>query len=335
MEGFGKQAESKEKKGELPTIYDVAQKAGVSFVSVSRVLNGHANVSEDMRRRVFAAARDLGYRARLVTRPDMIGILVREEHDPGRHSDLNLLCRYLCASAAKRNFLTRVVLLEEIGQLIRYGIRGIVELGLENHTLCDPKLMPKVPVVLTQHRHTGNAWMSVLVDYCHEARLAIGAMLRKGHRGFTVLMPDRNAWTTGHRIEALKEALAKHGLTSNALSIRCGTSVTLTQLEAVIRKTGSTCLINFDHDRTLKLLDHLFNRSNLRVPEDLGLLTLDNTDVCAHYHPRVSGIRQPLDKIAENAIATLADTSQNGGMKSAIILHRSTLQLRRTTPNLT
>jgi DNA-binding LacI/PurR family transcriptional regulator len=45
-----------------PTIYDVAEAAGVSISSVSRVLNGSDAVSDGMMRRVRLAIRDLKYR---------------------------------------------------------------------------------------------------------------------------------------------------------------------------------------------------------------------------------------------------------------------------------
>ncbi|MGO4777931.1 LacI family DNA-binding transcriptional regulator, partial [Lysobacter sp. 2RAB21] len=43
------------------TIKDVARAAQVSVATVSRTLNGHGNVAEDVRRRVLAVANDLRY----------------------------------------------------------------------------------------------------------------------------------------------------------------------------------------------------------------------------------------------------------------------------------
>lgn len=45
-----------------PTIKDIAAKAGVSFKTVSRVLNGYTSVAEDLRERVLGAMRELDYR---------------------------------------------------------------------------------------------------------------------------------------------------------------------------------------------------------------------------------------------------------------------------------
>ncbi len=49
-------------KGLMATIYDVAQKAGVSLATVSRVMNKNTNVGEKTRQKVLAAMAELGYR---------------------------------------------------------------------------------------------------------------------------------------------------------------------------------------------------------------------------------------------------------------------------------
>src|SRR5262245_33073879 len=51
-----------------PTIFDVARTAGVSYSTVSRVVNGHAHIHDDTRRRVQAAMRELGYVAHVSAR---------------------------------------------------------------------------------------------------------------------------------------------------------------------------------------------------------------------------------------------------------------------------
>ena len=71
-----------------PTIRDVARVAGVSKSLVSLVFNGGENVSEERRRRVEAAAEELGYRPNLVAqslsagRRDLVAIFVSNLHNP-------------------------------------------------------------------------------------------------------------------------------------------------------------------------------------------------------------------------------------------------------------
>ena len=57
-----------ETRARPPGMYDVARLAGVSHQTVSRVINGHANVAPDTRRRVEAAIAELGYRRNVAAR---------------------------------------------------------------------------------------------------------------------------------------------------------------------------------------------------------------------------------------------------------------------------
>ena len=67
-----------------PTMADVAQKAGLSIATVSRVLSGRASVAPDYRTRVIAAVAALGYRPNRLARnlrrksTDMIGIVISD-----------------------------------------------------------------------------------------------------------------------------------------------------------------------------------------------------------------------------------------------------------------
>lgn len=85
-EGQARPAPSARKR---PTLYDVADLAGVSHQTVSRVVKGHTNVGADIRERIEAAIRELDYRPNLVarslatSRPHRIGALVYEFQQTG------------------------------------------------------------------------------------------------------------------------------------------------------------------------------------------------------------------------------------------------------------
>ena len=72
----------------MPTIYQVAERAGVSLSTVSRVLNGKASVNKVLKERVEKAVKELNYRPNSVARSlannrtDSVGVLVPELNAP-------------------------------------------------------------------------------------------------------------------------------------------------------------------------------------------------------------------------------------------------------------
>src|SRR5262245_37738140 len=71
-----------------PTIFDVARVSGVSYSTVSRVVNGHDHIRDETRQRVQAAMAELGYVAHVSARTlatgrsRMVGLLVQEVESP-------------------------------------------------------------------------------------------------------------------------------------------------------------------------------------------------------------------------------------------------------------
>src|SRR4029078_8240121 len=73
------------------TLRDVAERAGVSITTVSRILNGRETgvpVREATRERIVAAAKELGYKPNLLARArrgrssSLLGVIVRDISDP-------------------------------------------------------------------------------------------------------------------------------------------------------------------------------------------------------------------------------------------------------------
>lgn len=292
------------------TIYDVAREAGVSFVTVSRAFNDHRHVSPKTRERIYEAARLLGYQSRLISRPRSVTLVTPREVSVGRVDDLTLLCVFLSQQAKKHEMLCRCVSVDSLPELIRFGTDGIIEVGLETFPLAGREDLPDIPVVLTQNRTREPSWASVTVDYRREAREALEYALSRGHRRVGVLFPAFDRWTVRCRLDGLAEARDAYGLGREQVGVYSGSLLSFPEVDEALCSAGHTCLISFDSDRVLQLLDYFFNQSRRDIPGDLSLITLDNLGVAAHYSPRACALRQPLLSIAENAVAIVAGKSE-------------------------
>jgi len=301
------------------TIFDVAEKAGVSFVSVSRVFNGHANVSDKMRKRVLEAARAVGYQPRTSVRAGIIAVLVQEEYDKNLQLDKYQLCGHLFFAAANQGYFIEVVPVRRIQMLTQHLVNGVIELDCSSERLYAFQELNKIPVILTQRATHQPRWGSVSIDYVFEARIALQQLLDLGHKKITVFVDRPRHTANQQRLEGMQVLLEQRGLPPDTLEVLELQEPHLLATCKAVLAGPSTGLLNFHQDLLMPLLDTLFNRLQCRIPEDLSLITLDNSGICANYSPRISCIRQPLADLAEQAvldiIQMIADPSRRTNKK--------------------
>jgi len=317
------------KKSGKSNIYDVAEKAGVSFVTVSRVFNDHPNVSDNMRDRVFAAARDVGYSPKLVSRPRVIGILLGDLTKMSGRSDKSALCGQISRAAAQREFMVQYIPFKQIEVATKRLVDGVIEVDLGEEQLKHLEKIPNVPVVLTHNRTLNEKWSSVTVDYYEEGRLASATLTDQGHRKIAVVLDQRSGWFAEERVAGILDHLSPLGIHLDTESIFELSSHHPEDIARAIKAGGFTAVISLASDSTPHMVDALFNVIGFKIPEELSVLVLDNSPFSRHYHPRLSSVEQPIALIAEKAVDELIRLMDHEGESRHIQL-RSQLQLRDT-----
>jgi LacI family transcriptional regulator len=194
-----------------PTIRDVAEQAGVSIATVSRVLNDRADVSVETRERVREVARSVGYTADpaargLVTqRTQLVAVVVG---DNAGHRDLSLLFfGHVLAAISRR--LARAdydaLLLQplEVGQHHRFD--AAILIGIDaNDSLITDLYRRNIPYVGVDVRVGGRSSAFVGSDHAAGVRLALGHLHELGHRRIAHIAGARNTVAGAERIAAFE-----------------------------------------------------------------------------------------------------------------------------------
>lgn len=214
-------------------IADVAERAGVSTATVSRVLSGKSNVSAAMRERVLVAVAELGYRPSRVARTlraqraNIIGLIVSDIQNPFFTAivrgveDIAYERQYgvfLCNSdedPAKEDFYIDLLLAEQVAGAIisptvdgaRYYVR-LLEAG--------------IPVVAIDRRLVDAETDTVRVDNVHIAAELVGALLAQGHRRIGAVLGSPLATTGLERRQGYEAALRTQGVAVVEELIRVG-----------------------------------------------------------------------------------------------------------------
>jgi LacI family transcriptional regulator len=218
------EVENPRKRASLPTIQDVAARAGVSPMTASRALSGTQNVSKVLREKVEKAARELGYRRNEYARAlrpgqksGLIGILVTNLSNPYYAAVLEGAeeiaaahgRRVLIGATHEETARERELVAEFIGRQAEGLI--VVPTGGENSHL-KPDYLGSIPLVLASREVEGISVDTVLIDDINGASRAIDLLLREGHKRIAFLGNAVSVFTGQRRFEGYREAHERWGI---------------------------------------------------------------------------------------------------------------------------
>jgi LacI family transcriptional regulator len=328
-----------------PTIFDVARISGVSYSTVSRVVNGHANVRPETRARVQAAMQELGYVAHVTARAlasgrtQTIGLLARGIDNPFFSAVIKGVDQEVSAADYDLLLCTTHSRNEKEGEYVARLSRGMAD-GL---LIVVPTALPdyvsqlrsaRYPFVLIDH--DSDAPGCTIVNAANRAgtRDGIDYLIELGHRriGFITGRPDVGAAI--ERLEGYGEAMRSAGLrVEDALVVQGDfleeRGYTAAQ-ELLARPRPPTAIFASSDTAAFGVLSAARD-AGLRVPEDLSVLGFDDIVEAAWFGAGLSTVRQPLREMGRVAvqrlISLLADPAQPPGR----IVMETELVVRHTT----
>ena len=297
------------------TILDVAQAAGVSVATVSKVINGRYGVAGSTSARVLAVAQEMGYESSLVAssmrsrRTSVIGILVAD-FEPFSAEILK------GATAAVRS--TRYELLAYTGAH-HSGNTGWERRNLSrlSGTLIDAAVLvtPRdvdldagIPLV-TIDPHTGPVQVpSVASDNAIGAAMATRHLLELGHRRIAFLSGRQDLRSSGQRYDGYVRALAQAGIDPDPDLVRPASydreSVPTAALDLLSLPRRPTAVLAANDLSALVTVD-LARALGLRVPDDLSVVGFDDVPEAAQARPPLTTVRQPLQQMGQAAVELL------------------------------
>jgi DNA-binding LacI/PurR family transcriptional regulator len=301
------------------TIHDVARLAGASTATVSRVLTGNKQVSEELAERVRGAARQLGYRPNpaaqvlLRGRSQTVGVVVPDLANP-------YFAEVLKGAAAAASESGCHTLVADTSEDPDEEYRAAMELArwVDGLLLCSPRMTtPRlkevaaaVPAVVLVNRVVQHPSMAaVVVDY-HGGMTQVCEHLRSlGHRRLVYLEGPPQAWSEKQRSRALRMAPGR-GL--EVVSLPCGSGMAdgyRTAEEAVAQK--ATAIVAFNDHVALGVLTRL-GELGVSVPGDVSLVGFDDISIGVLVPPGLTTVAVPksaLGRLAWERFNTTGSTA--------------------------
>jgi LacI family gluconate utilization system Gnt-I transcriptional repressor len=308
---------------------DVAAHAGVSAVTVSRALRKPEMVSQDVRHRIDAAVRELGYvpnalaSALASARSQLIGAVVpsltngvfadylRALHDvflPRGFQVLVLNSRYSPAEEERA-----------IATLLGHHVEAMVLAGIDQ-TERSRKLLEGagIPVVQTMELTEQPIDINIGLSQIDAGAAATRYLLQLGHRRIAHIAA-RLEPRARRRMEGYQHAMAEAGLDTEGLiaatadqsTVRLGAK----QLgDLLARHPDLEAIFCCNDDLALGALFEC-QRRGIRVPEDISIVGFNDLEFCAGACPSLSSVAIPRYAMAERAGEILLDMLRGSGQR--------------------
>ncbi len=327
---------ARRRKGHAVTIDEVATHAGVSPMTVSRVVNGRGTVREDTRERVQKAVRELGYRPNLAA-----SSLAAAQHtcialiytNPSSAYLRELLVGALNGSGrtAAQLVIATWDTLDADGQrqAARALARSVAGVVLPP-PLCESKpvisefLKAGVPVVSIASGQFSDDISCVRIDDFHASREMTAHLIAKGHRhiGYIKGNPDQTA--SAHRFDGFKAALAEAKLPFEPGLVQQGYFTYRSGLEAAEKllshEPRPTAIFASNDDMAAAVVS-VAHRRGLDVPQDLSVVGFDDTSAATTVWPELTTIHQPVASMADAAIDILLRTIRRPDKNARVIVN--------------
>lgn len=305
-------------------MHDVARLAGVSHQTVSRVLNGHANVRQATRERVLEAIRRLDYhpnssaRALVTRRARTIGVISFDTRLYGPASTLLAIER---AARAAGYAVTLNSIATPDGPSIRAAVRALAGQAVDGAIVIAPSdsaarglkdLRPGLPVVAVEAGY-GNEIPVVSVDQAAGAKLATDHLLNLGHRSVFHVAGPADWIEARERIDGWRAALDAAGVPAPPIlrgdwSPESGYRAGL----ELVGKPGLTAVFAANDQMALGIM-HAFYERGVQVPSDVSVVGFDNIPESAFLTPSLTTVHQDFDEVGRRGLKLLVDTMDGGG----------------------
>jgi len=311
------------------TSVDVARHAGVSQSVVSRVFSRGptpTGVSDAMRRRVMAAASELGYRPNalarsLITRKSQIVALLFSYLDNEFYA---LALEKLCLALQAEGYHALVFMMpatdegveETIAELTDYQVDGIITASVElSSRLCEYCHANGIPVVMFNRVQDDPRLSSVTTDNVAGGRLAARHLMEIGRRRIALLAGWERASTNRDRefgfqaeLEAAGRRLFRRDVGHYHLTRTEEATGRLFSGPAARRPDALFATNDYMGVRALSVMRH---RLGLEVPGDVAVIGFDDIPMTALPEFSLTTLRQPLRQMVANAVRILVE-NMNG-----------------------
>lgn len=302
------------------TIYDVAREANVSMATVSRVVNGNQNVKPATRKKVLEVIERLEYRPNAVARglaskkTTSVGVIIPDISNNLNAElvrgieDIATMYRYnIILANSDQNEEKELSLLDT---MLGKQVDGIVMMSEEvTESIQRTVENCPVPIVLAGSICSTENIASVNIDYYNAAFEAVQKFIQNGHTRIAFVSGPLQYTVNGqHKLSAYKDALQKANIEIDETLIVAGDGSYddgLESWETLRQLDHPPTAIFVGNDELAIGLVHGIQDSGKTVPQDVEVISFENSKLARMVRPQLTSVVLPLYDIGAVAMRLL------------------------------
>jgi len=309
-------------------IKDIAQKAGVSLSTVSRVINSSGYVKEETKELVLKAMQDLNYKrtnssGKASKKSNRIGVIIPDITNPFFSGVLKGV--YKVAVREKLNIIlcdTNENINKEIGaleMLKEQSIKGLIITPTTDRNEFNRKYLEQmdsmgVPIILLDRDLMYSHFDAVYVDNIKGSYEAVEALIHEGHRKIAVIAGPLTTKPGRDRVSGYEKALLMNNIPADEKymfygDFRLESGYNLTK-KVMAMKDPPTAIFVCNNMMTMGCLKAL-KELNVRIPEDIAIIGFDDIDFINLIDLQISVVDRPTAQMGELAMDMLIDRIYN------------------------
>jgi LacI family transcriptional regulator len=309
------------RSGSMVTIHDVARHAGVSPMTVSRVINSETNVREETRAKVAASIKTLRFSpnpaARNLASAASIHIGILYANSTAAYlSELLLGALEQSSLSSCQLVLEQCENLESERKAVQRLIAGHVDGVILPAPLCDSEDALKtvvsagIPAVLVTSGRPAPGFSAVSINDFEAAREMTRHLLSLGHRRIAFINGHPGHTASGQRFRGFMEGMTEAGVEVSANQVAQGFFTYRSGLEAAEKLLGDgfnpTAIFACNDDMAAATIA-MAHRKGLDVPRDLAVAGFDDTPLATMIWPELTTVHRPIANMAREAVRLLIE----------------------------
>ncbi len=291
------------------TMRDIAKALGISPMTVSKALRNSPDISEQMRKKVFKTAKELGYTYQERKAYNVVCFMPEVFINKFDGFYGNLFSKLNKEAKLNNVSVSLIVLDENDEKQNKFNVElehyhGVIFLGQISKSFIRAVLEHKKPIITVDFQYSSIKSDSVVSNNFMGSYYATAYLIDQGHKNITFVGNYRATASIRDRYLGFLRALLENNLVINEDSVIKDRNDEGVLIDLVLPNKLPTAFV-CNNDYVARQVIQMLKLKNKKVPEDISVIGFDNTVFSELSQPQITTVRVPRTTMAEIAVSLL------------------------------